>query len=51
MHDSGRMDIFEAALIGLAVDPFGITGDDRTRIWYRKYWINCFSKGLEVKRR
>ena len=20
----------------------------RTRIWYRKYWMNCFSRGLEV---
>lgn len=22
-----------------------------TRIWYRKYWMNCFSRGREVRRR
>lgn len=22
-----------------------------TKIWYKKYWMNCFSNGREVKRR
>jgi hypothetical protein len=22
-----------------------------TRIWYKKYWMNCFSSGLEVSNR
>ena len=25
--------------------------EQRTRIWYRKYWMNCFSRGREVSNR
>ena len=51
MNDARRVYVFETALNGALTDSHLTTPCPRTRIWYRKYWMNCFSSGLEVSSR
>lgn len=64
VHDAGRVHVLETALSGIEGSRLvsdGSRGDISpglcratarlTRIWYRKYWMNCFSRGRLVKRR
>ena len=52
VDDSCRVDIFQTPLGSkLALPHFLLFRGTLTKIWYRKYWMNCFSRGLEVKRR
>lgn len=52
VHNACGVNIFQATLVFyfsiiIVVDDCS----ERTRIWYKKYWMNCFSSGLEVRRR
>lgn len=50
MDNSGRMDVFQTALLA-ANELDNNWSNTRTRIWYKKYWMNCFSSGRDVSRR
>lgn len=52
MDDASRVHIFEPTLNGR--DKNGAKVGEMgglTRIWYKKYWMNCFSNGREVSSR
>lgn len=53
VHHTGGMDVFQTSLSPrqkTCQRQVSKYMDDRhTRIWYRKYWINCFSSGLDVR--
>ena len=54
MDNACRMDIFESSLAGKINQRLKRRGRIQrllTRIWYKKYWMNCFSSGREVNRR
>jgi hypothetical protein len=50
VNNTGGVDVFETAL-GMLAKRSMPRKSLRTRIWYRKYWMNCFSSGLEVSKR
>jgi hypothetical protein len=57
VNDTGRVDIFQATLRSTLATAFRFLSSiifaqvRLTKIWYKKYWINCVSRGREVRRR
>jgi hypothetical protein len=51
VHDASRVDVFQTTLFQVSAFSWICGVLLHTKIWYRKYWINCFSSGLEVSRR
>lgn len=55
MDNTGRVDVFETTLrtrqTKSVKKDMQIRRRRLTNIWYKKYWINCFSNGREVNSR